>query len=75
MLPSVGDSIVVVGALTRSSFLHSWWDLKAAKMNVKQSLIQAPMPYKFKEGHDTVSVSLFHGISTFVGYLMPNRSL
>ena len=57
-------SILVVDVLTRCVLLHSVYNLKPTQINVQGSLIRELM---LNDG----LVSLFNGISTFLGYLMP----
>ena len=45
VVPYVVGSIIVVGALTRCTLLHSLYNLKAARMNMQQSLIRKPTLY------------------------------
>ena len=56
-LPAVLGSIVVVSAMTCCVLVHSMYDLKAAHMNVQQSLIWELMLYKFELCHNAVEAA------------------
>ena len=70
---------MVAGALSRGTLLHPVYDLKVTQMNVQCSLIRELMLYEFGVDQQPKTFVMrkfvFYGVSTFVGYLMPNPFL
>ena len=56
-IPAVVDSIMVVGALTRCTSIHTMCELKSVQMNVKRCPIRKLAPYKFKLDHNAAKVT------------------